>query len=165
MKTLIIIFCFLFLIDCSNGNAPDTRPQRLGDRPPAEDRSYEIATPSRDGIRVDATQDDFVGCWSSGNGLVMRIFDNQLLLSTNSFKPIRFQVERMEHGRLTIRLLNRPQFYFFQEIVSLEIKHSDDPFPLSITDYNSDAKFNDPDRTNRSGWMKFDCKEWFKDEK
>ncbi len=158
MKTLPIIFCFWFLVNCSV-HVSDTKTENPGDRLPIA--SQEIASPPRDDVRTDTKQDEFIGCWSSGNGQVMRITDSHILHSTNKFKPIRYRVEGFEQGRLTLRLVDRPQFYFFQEIVSLEMKNSDDSFPLSIKDYRDEGSINTPESTSRSGWTRDECEKWF----
>lgn len=111
---------------------------------------------------VDVTRSDFVGCWTSGNGMIMQITDGKIFLSTNSFKPVSWVEYEIGDGRLVLQLTDRPQFFFFQEIVSLELRN-DPEFGLSLTmkDYLSIEEYKKQAESGISGWVQDDCKKWF----
>jgi hypothetical protein len=108
---------------------------------------------------------DFVGCWSSGSGNVIRITNNQIFYYVKKFKPVNYLVEKSEPNVLVLRLIERPQFYIFQEFISLEVDNKKTPhtgIPLiTIRDYASLEDLNDQHQSGISGWTKGDCKEWF----
>lgn len=111
-----------------------------------------------------AERQDFIGCWSTGNGMVLKISKDQVFLSTNRFKPVKYTEEKFENGVLVIKLLNRPQFYYLNEIVSFEFDKDADwvqDFPLVHRSFQS---WNDFERGNSVGanaWVSSDCSPWF----
>lgn len=122
------------------------------------------STPKPFKVRVTSDKSDFYGCWSSGSGKVLRLTKDQVFLSTNSFKPVNYADEQLEDGRLLIRLIERPDFYFFSPIVTMEFEEGADvhkDFALHIWDYDNDDDLSNLTPTGRSAWVKFDCEQWF----
>lgn len=104
--------------------------------------------------------EDVIGCWSSGSGNFIRITDKQIFYHAKQFKPINYRVEKSEPSILLLRLIDRPQFYIFQEFILLKIEKDQNArtgFPLVIEDYQSREDIDKQSLSGRSGWVKSDC--------
>jgi hypothetical protein len=128
--------------------------------------SYSSPTPHPTEQAATVKLEDFFGCWSSGSGNVIRISDKQIFYYVKKFRPVNYVVETSEPTVLVLRLIDRPQFYIFQEFISLEIDKDKAPHTgrqlITIRDYLSLEDFNKQIQDGRSGWTKTDCKEWFR---
>ncbi|MDM7922985.1 MAG: hypothetical protein QUS14_11850, partial [Pyrinomonadaceae bacterium] len=121
-------------------------------------------TPKAMRVVTTAGRQDFLGCWSSGNGMVMRITEGEVFLSTNGFKPVSYTDESFENGTLVIRLNGRPEFYCLAEFVSLEFDRDANPvtdFPLVTRKYQSLDDLKQKTSTGSRAWVKGDCEPWF----
>lgn len=109
---------------------------------------------------------NFVGCWSTGNGLILKITEDHVFLSTNNFTPVGYVKEKLENANLVIRLTDRPQFYYLNEVVSFEFDKEADQgqgFPLLHRSFQSIQDFERGDSVGSNAWVRDDCNRWFKD--
>lgn len=121
-------------------------------------------TPEKINTLTTAKRTDFLGCWSMGNGDVMRITKDQVFVSTNRFKPVNYIEQSWADGKLVIRLQNRPQFYVFQEFVSFEFDRDaieNDGFPLVSQTYLSLDDLENQKVSGEAAWVKDNCDVWF----
>jgi len=113
--------------------------------------------------KVPKGQRDFRGCWSSGDGKVVHITEKEIFSSTNVFKPVKYVIEPSADHDWVLKLLDRPQFYFFQRFISFEFESGKESFPLIIKDYQSIDDLRNSNISGTSWWMTFNCEEWFSD--
>ena len=99
------------------------------------------------------------GCWSSGSGKYFKITGDEIFLSTNRFKPVKFAVEQSSDAGVVLQLIDRPQFYFFQEFVSFEFDNERDGFPLKIHNYLNREDLETENHSGAGGWVKDSCEE------
>jgi hypothetical protein len=115
---------------------------------------------------TDVTPSPLYGCWSSGTGKVLRITEDQIFVSTNRFKPVTYVVENWDDGILTIHLINRPAFYYFQTYVSLGLEINRDSAPKDETylvahDYLTLDDVKIGRSVGVSSWVRDNCANWF----
>lgn len=158
---ILVLSVLLFVGGCS---LEKQSPEKELANPNAQSNSSDQAgARSSDKRRRDSfDRERLVGCWSSGNGKVLRITDSDIWVSTNSFEPVPYLDRALEGNQLTFQLPARPQFYFFQEFLTLEIDdQGNEGFSLTIKDYRTLQDLEGGKESGTSSWARDDCKKWF----
>ena len=108
-------------------------------------------------------KEDVLGCWSSGSGKILRITDGDVRLSTHGFTPVPYEsVTPSQSAVRTIRLIDRPQFYFFKEYLALSVKKdASGETILMIRDNASLEGLYESTAGDESSWVPDDCSKWF----
>jgi hypothetical protein len=161
-EMVILLLALFFQIACGAPNRAAIEHSDIKSTPDIV--LYTQRTDKKIHTLTTAERKDFVGCWSTGNGMVLKITEDQVFLSTNHFKPVKYVEEKFENGVLVIKLLDRPQFFYFNEIVSFEIDKDADPehdFPLVHRSFQSLNDFEIDDSVGTNAWVKSDCSPWF----
>lgn len=122
-----------------------------------DDSDIGIAVPPVNNVANKTELKDLYGCWSTGNGMVLRIADGDVYLSTNRFKPVKFKQEISDSSTVVIRLLDRPQFYYLSEIVTMEFDADADrrnDLSLRHKSYQSLEDLDKKDSVGSNAWVR-----------
>jgi hypothetical protein len=163
-EKIFLLFALCFQIACSAPDRAAIDQSEIKMTPDIVDNTKRRAEETI--TRKPVERQDFFGCWSTGNGMVLKISKDQIFLSTNHFKPVRYTEEKFENGVLVIKLLDRPQFYYLSEIVSFEFDKDADweqDFPLVHRSFQSLNDFEKGDSDGENAWVRSDCSLWFND--
>jgi len=124
-------------------------------------------TPWKIKTLTTAKKEDMLGCWSSGTAMILKITKDQVFLSSK-FIPTNYVEESWADGVLVIRLIDRREFYLFQEFVSLQLntgldeEHLKKFGPMLIT-YSAETldDLKSLRLNGREGWTRSDCEQVF----
>lgn len=111
--------------------------------------------------------EEYKGCWSSYDGKVLSIEDDKIKVWTKDFKPVNYQKIDipLEEPGVLLQLFNRPQFYYFQEYIFIQMSKVDEDNLIRIKFYSTYENFVDNKSVGISAfWVKeSDCKKFFPD--
>ena len=106
-----------------------------------------------------------VGCWSSLSGKNLVISETTIISSTDKQARVGYDVERSTDIRsdselLVLRLTDRPEFYYFQEYLTIEsLPDHDGARSIRIENFRSRKALINRQSSGGDTWQKFDCEE------
>lgn len=110
-------------------------------------------------IRIEP-RTNFDGCWSSTNGNRLKLNNGVFRASYNSFEPVKYR--RMQNldrnGEVVYKSVNRPDFYYFDEIVTFKNMIDEDGDEVVLIDnYESESAMDQKKSDGRLQWYESDC--------
>ncbi|HUF03643.1 MAG TPA: hypothetical protein VMM38_05640 [Aridibacter sp.] len=158
-RVLAVVAIILFVIGIAC-ESPSVSGEDVKTAPTSVNRDNSNSSPGQQ----EESNINFKGCWTTLNGKILQIRDEDLRLSTDNFKSVRYLAdeELTTSDRTVLRLLDRPQFHMFQEYIAIsEYQGEIGDSAIKIENY---INLEDLERNERSGvsvWVENDCEYLF----